>query len=126
MSAEFEWAVWRKCGKALRKRIKKTGNKQNTHGLWEILNCPKINDWNKRGNKDGTNSGVSIDHLNIIFELLQWCEQYRKERHARSCITELAAQISQLADDPLRETYCADLYEPRKVNIDMYVHGDRH
>eukprot|EP01083_Nonionella_stella_P305567 1066425_1 len=126
MSAEFEWAVWKNCGKALRKKMKKTGSKQKTYGLWEILNCPTINDWNKRGNKDGTNSGVPIDHLNIIFELLQWCEHYREHRRARSCIIELEAQISQLADDPLLATYCADLYEPRKVNIDMYIHGDRH
>eukprot|EP01083_Nonionella_stella_P180884 646314_1 len=110
-SGEFEWAVWKNCGEELRKEIHHTGSNQKTHGLWEILN----------GNERGVNVGVPINHLNIIFELLRWCSRRKSNRKVEA----LHAEVSQLQDEPLQETYCVDPYEPRKVNIDIYIHDDQ-
>eukprot|EP01083_Nonionella_stella_P100522 283630_1 len=112
MSSDFEWAVWRSCGKALRARIKNAGSTQKTYGLWEILNCDKMIQWNERGNQRGLNPGVPINHLNIVYELLQRYSPTKIEN------------MTELGEDELQNTYCVEPYNPRRVSIDIYIHGE--
>ena len=124
---DFEWSWWKRKTKGEAcKKAKQNGVK--SYGFWEMLNNEKIKTQNIEKN------GVSIDHLNIIFELLR---HYYAKSIKMKAMSERISQSKQSlqiqlkafssAYDPtiLKVVYCQGDFIPIKFDVDIYIHEIR-